>query len=96
MMTVLECVKPGVKTGQIVLAVDLTIAGSSEEVLNTISQLGYEAEIRHVAYPAGVHVLAVLKDEQHETPIDDDYLLGEWMQLRLKINPDAVHLWRGR
>lgn len=89
-----EYSKPGAKPGQIILAVDLTIAGSSDEALSAINRLGYQVEIRHVSYPAGIHVLAVLKDEQHET-VDDDYLLGEWMQLRLLINPDAVHLWRG-
>ena len=94
-MAVLECVKPGAKSGQIMLAVDLSIAGDADEVLAIIQQLGYEPKIRHVAYPSGVHVLAVLKDEQHEI-VDDDYLLDEWLQVRTQINPDAVHLWRGK
>jgi hypothetical protein len=92
----LECVKPGAKPGQIILAVDLTIAGLAAEVLATIEDLGYKPEIRHVAYPSGVHVLAVLKDEQHQASVDGEYLLEEWQQLRSHINPDAVHLWRGR
>ncbi|MUG93734.1 hypothetical protein F7734_15435 [Scytonema sp. UIC 10036] len=95
-MAVLECVKPGAKVGQILLAVDLSIAGSTDEVLATLEQLGYEPKIRHVIYPSGVHVLAVLKDEKHESIVDDDYLLEEWQQVRSQINPEAVHLWRGK
>jgi hypothetical protein len=95
-MQILECVKPGAKPGQIVLAVDLSVAGNTEEVLSKINQLGYQPEICHVAYPLGVHVLAILKDEQHNTPTSDDYLLQEWEQLQGQINPDAVHLWRGK
>lgn len=95
-MIALDCVKPGAKTGQIILAVDLSIAGKSDEVLATIQRLGYQPEIRHIAYPSGLHVLAILKDEQHQTPIEDDYLLAEWQQVREEINPDAVHLWRGK
>lgn len=95
-MAVLECIKPGAKTGQILLVVDLSIAGIPEEVLATLEQLGYEPKIRHITYPSGVHVLAILKDEQYESTVDDDYLLEEWQQLRSQINPDAVHLWRGK
>ncbi|NET61634.1 MAG: acyl carrier protein [Symploca sp. SIO2E6] len=94
-MAVLECIKPGVKPGQVVLAVDLTTAGSTDEALAAIEQLGYSPEIRHIAYPSGVHVLAILKDEQYES-VADDYLLDEWQQLLSVINPDAVHLWRGK
>ena len=95
-MAVLECVKPGAKLGQIILAVDLTLAGSVDNVLAKIQDLGYNPEIRHVNYPSGVHVLAILKDEQHYEAVDDDYLLEEWLQVRSQINPDAVHLWRGK
>ena len=94
-MALLECVKPGVKPGQVVLAIDLTTAGSPDEALAAIEQLGYNPEIRHIAYPSGVHVLAVLKDEQHGS-VEDDYLLDEWQQILSVINPDAVHLWRGK
>jgi hypothetical protein len=95
-MVVLECVKPGARSGQIVLAVDLSVAGNTDEVLASIERLGYEPEIRHVAYPSGVHVLAFLKNEQHESTVEDDYLLDEWQRVREQINPDAVHLWRGK
>ena len=95
-MAVLECVKPGAKLGQIILAVDLTLAGSVDNVLAKIQDLGYNPEIRHLNYPSGVHVLAILKDEQHSEAVDDDYLLEDWLQLRSLINPDAVHLWRGK
>ena len=93
-MAVLDCIKPGVKPGQIVLAVDLTIAGSAEAVLSSIESLGHTPEIRHIAYPSGVHVLAVLRDEQHQA-VADDYLIEEWQQLLSVVDPDAVHLWRG-
>lgn len=95
-MRILECVKPGAKSGQIVLAVDLSVAGNADEVLSAIERLGYQPEIRHVAYPLGIHVLAFLKDEQHDTTVSDDYLLEEWQQVQEQINPDAVHLWRGK
>lgn len=95
-MVVLECVKPGAKLGQIILAVDLTVAGAVDRVLAKIQDLGYDPEIRHVNYPSGVHVLAILKDEQHSEAVDDDYWLDEWLQVRSEINPDAVHLWRGK
>lgn len=91
----LQCVKPGVRAGQVVLAVDLTTAGSIDDTLASVRELGYSnPEIRHVAYSSGVHVLAVLKDEQHDS-VPDDYLLDEWQQLLSVIPADAVHLWRG-
>jgi len=95
-MALLECVKPGAKLGQNILAVDLTVAGAVDRVLAKVQDLGYDPEIRHVNYPSGVHVLAILKDEQHKQAVDDDYLLDEWLQVRSEINPDAVHLWRGK
>jgi hypothetical protein len=95
-MAVFECVKPGAQLGQIILAVDLTVAGAIDRALATIQDLGYDPEIRHVNYSSGVHVLAILKDEQHSEAIDDDYLLEAWLQVRSQINPDAVHLWRGK
>ncbi|MEB3293799.1 MAG: hypothetical protein VKJ24_11625 [Synechococcales bacterium] len=94
-MTVLNCVKLGAKTGQTILLVDLTTSGDSDAVMTTLQRLGYTPEIRHVGYKTGVHVLAVLKDEQHDV-IPEDYLIDEWMQLRSEINPDAVHLWCGK
>ena len=90
----LQCVKPGVRAGQVILAVDLTTAGSIDDTLASVQKLGYSnPEIRHVAYPSGVHVLAVLKDEQHDS-VAEDYLLDEWQQLLSVIPADAVHLWR--
>lgn len=95
-MVILECVKPGAKVGQIILAVDLTVAGSVNNVLAKIKDLGYNPEIRHLNYPSEVHVLAILKDEQHSEAVDDDYLLEDWLQVRSEINADGVHLWRGK
>jgi hypothetical protein len=95
-MTVLNCVKPGAKTGQVILLVDLTTSGNSDETIATLQRLGYNPEIRHVSYKSGVHVIAVVKDEQHNTLPNDDYLIDEWMQLRSVISPEAVHLWSGQ
>ena len=95
-MAVLECVKPGARLGQIILAVDLSVAGAVDRILAKIQDLGYDPEIRHLNYPSGVRVLAILKDEQHSETVDDNYLLDEWLQVRSEINPDAVHLWRGK
>ncbi|PSB15302.1 hypothetical protein C7B69_18405 [filamentous cyanobacterium Phorm 46] len=95
-MAILECVKPGAKFGQIILVVDLTVAGSVDNVLGKIQDLGYNPEIRHFNYPSGVHVLAILKDEQHSEAVDNDYLLEDWLEVRSEINADAVHLWRGK
>lgn len=95
-MAVLNCVKPGAKTGQVILLVDLTTSGNSDETIATLQRLSYTPEIRHVSYKSGVHVVAVLKDEQHDTLPNDDYLIDEWMQLRSVILPDAVHLWVGQ
>lgn len=94
-MPVLQCIKPGAKTGQIILSVDLTLAGNAEEVLANLKDLGYSPEIRYVNYAEGVHVLAVLKDEQYDTVVDENYLTDEWMQLCDRFNPNAVRLWRG-
>ena len=94
-MAVLNCVKPGAKVGQIILLVDLTTSGNSDDVMATLQTLGYSPEIRHASYRSGVHVLAILKDEYHQNPVSEDYLIDEWMKLRSHINPDAVHLWSG-
>jgi hypothetical protein len=93
-MAVLECVKSGAKFGQIILVVDLTVA--VDRTLAKIQDLGDHSEIRQINYPSGVHVLAILKDSQHSEVVEDDYLLEDWLQVRSQINPDAVHLWRGK
>ncbi|MEG4582795.1 hypothetical protein QUA71_24750 [Microcoleus sp. MON1_C5] len=95
-MAIVECVKPGAKLGQIILAAALTVLAAVDRVLAKIQDFGYDPEIRHVNYPSGVYVLASLKDEQHKQAVDDDYLLEDWLQVRSEINADAVHLWRGK
>lgn len=95
-MPVLECVKPGAKVGQVILLVDLTVAGDAEQVLAQIAALGHEPEIRHIAYAAGVHVVAVIFDEKHDAPVPDDYRINDWMALQDVVDPRAVHLWRGQ
>jgi len=41
-MAVLECVKPGAKLGQIILALALTVAGAVDRILAKIQDLGYD------------------------------------------------------
>lgn len=91
----LNLTHPGAAVGQIILAVDLTIAGDPTAVMQAIWKLGYEPGIRYVAYSEGIHILAVLIDEQHSEIPDDQYLLEKWLQVRQMIDPEAVHLWRG-
>ncbi len=94
-MPVLNYIKPGAKTGQIVLSVDLTVAGNADRVLAALQELGYSPEIRHVNYSEGIHVLAILKDEQHDTVVDENYLVDEWIALCDRFSANAVRLWRG-
>jgi len=75
---------------------DVDLLKAVDRILAKIQDLGYNPEIRHVNYPSGVHVLAILKDEQHSEAVDDDYLLEDWLQVRSQINRDAVHLGRGK
>ncbi|MEG5042178.1 MULTISPECIES: hypothetical protein [unclassified Microcoleus] len=82
-MAIVECVKPGAKLGQIILAAALTVLAAVDRVLAKIQDLGYDPEIRHVNYPSGVHVLAILKDEQHKQAVDDDYLVEDWLQTKV-------------
>lgn len=93
-MSVLNCVKPGAKPGQVILAVDLSMSGNPNQTIARLQALGYHPQIRHIAYTTGAHVLAILKDEYPSEPAED-YLLNEWMQLCTELNPNAVHLWRG-
>lgn len=93
MTSVLERVKPGAKPGQVILAIDLSIAGNSDQALDKIKQLGYTPDIRHVSYPSGVHVLAVLRDESGGS---DEHLLSEWETLLGSFPHECVHLWRGK
>lgn len=78
------------------MAVDLTVAGAVDRTLAKIQDLGDHPEIRHINYPSGVHVLAILQDSQHSEVVEDDYLLEDWLQVRSQMNSDAVHLWRGK
>lgn len=94
--SLLNLTKPGAAVGQIILAVDLTIAGDTTAVMQAIAELGYTPEIRHVLYPEGVHVFAVLVDEVHTETPDDEHMMEEWLQLQEVVDSEAVHLWRGR
>lgn len=93
-MTVLDYVKPGAKFGQVRLVVDLSVAGNVDETLNILKEMGYEPTFELVSLRSGVHVLAVLKDEQFDRCVEPSYLIEEWKNLRSQIEPKAVHLWR--
>jgi hypothetical protein len=93
-MTVLDYVKPGAKFGQVRLVVDLSVSGNVDETLNVLKEMGYEPTFELVSLRSGVHVLAVLKDEQFDRCVEPSYLMDEWKSLRTRIEPKAVHLWR--
>jgi hypothetical protein len=87
----------GAKPGQVVLFVDLSAVERPSEILRLLTSLGYEPQLRYLELKAGLHVVAVLKDEHHDPTqmLDKEYLLDEWETLTEQINPDAVRLWRG-
>lgn len=91
-------IRPGAKPGQIILGVDLSETERSSQVLNLLTELGYEPDLRYLELKTGLHVFAVLKDEQHDpnVMISDEYLINEWETLSYQITPStAVRLWRG-
>lgn len=91
-------IRPGAKPGQIILGVDLSETERFSQVLNLLTELGYDPQLRYLELRAGLHVFAVLKDEQHDSNvmIDDEYLMNEWETLSYQITPStAVRLWRG-
>lgn len=89
---------PGAKPGQIILGVDLSETERCSQVLDLLTELGYEPQLRYLELKTGLHVFALLKDEQHDPTvmIDDEYLMDEWEALVNQITPSkAVRLWRG-
>ncbi len=91
-------IRPGAKPGQIILGVDLSETERSSQVLDLLTELGYEPQLRYLELRTGLHVFAVLKDKQHDPNviIDDEYLMNEWETLVSQITPStAVRLWRG-
>lgn len=91
-------IRPGAKPGQIILGVDLSETERFSQVLNLLTELGYDPQLRYLELRSGLHVFAVLKDEQHDSSvmIDDEYLMNEWETLSYQITPStAVRLWRG-
>jgi hypothetical protein len=90
--------KPGAKPGQIILGVDLSETEYPSQVLGSLSDLGYEPELRYLELKTGLHVFAILKHEQHNQShlFNDDYLMDEWEALVKQVTPSiAVRLWRG-
>lgn len=94
-MMELNCVKPGAKPGQVILAINLSQAGEIKSSLAILEELGYTPTIQNVSLRGGVNVFAFLKDEQYESGVQFDYLMSEWLTLRDRFNPRVVHLWRG-
>ncbi len=91
-------IRPGAKPGQIILGVDLSKTQRSSQALSLLTQLGYEPQLRYLELKTGLHVFAILKDEQYDPNlmIDDEYLISEWENLSDQITPStAVRLWRG-
>lgn len=91
-------IRPGAKPGQIILGVDLSETERSSQVLDLLTELGYEPQLRYLDLRTGLHVFAVLKDEQHDpnVMIDQEYLMNEWEKLVNQITPStAIRLWRG-
>lgn len=92
----------GAKPGQVLLLVDLSELTQPSQTLGLLSSLGYDPQLRYLETPTGLHVVAVLKDEQTDptSPSDEEALLDEWESLALRITPEnpnqAVRLWRGR
>ncbi|UIE36022.1 hypothetical protein [Leptodesmis sichuanensis] len=90
--------RPGARPGQIILGIDLSEVEHPSQVLSLVEHLGYDPQLRYLELNIGLHILAVLKDEQHDpmVMIDDDYLMDEWEALTGQITPStAVRLWRG-
>lgn len=91
-------IRPGAKPGQIILGVDLSETERASLTLSLLTQLGYEPQIRYLELNRGLHVFAILKDEQYDPNVmlDDEYLISEWENLSAQITPStAVRLWRG-
>jgi hypothetical protein len=96
--TVHDSVLPvGAKAGQILLLVDLTQTPKPLEALTLMQSMGYEPQLSFCIFSTGLHIIAVLKNEQFDPhqAIDDEYLMDEWLALGQSLNPDAVKLWRG-
>lgn len=87
----------GAKPGQVVLFVDLTETPKSIEAIETLKTMGYAPQLRFCAFATGLHIVAVLKDEQHDpaAAIDETYLEDEWLALIDRLGQNSVRLWRG-
>ncbi|GAC1463432.1 MAG: hypothetical protein NVS2B14_11030 [Chamaesiphon sp.] len=85
-------IRPGAKAGQIILGVDLSETERSSKVIQLLTKLGYDLQLRYLELRTGLHVFAVLKDEQHDpnVTIDDEYLIDEWKSLVNQIIPSTA------
>lgn len=90
--------RPGARPGQMILGIDLSEVEQPSQVLALTEQQGYEPQLRYLELKVGLHIFAVLKDEQHDPTVrlDDEYLMDEWETLSQQVVPStAVRLWRG-
>lgn len=87
----------GARPGQILLFVDLSAVEQPSDVLKRLTTLGYEPQLRYLELKTGLHVIAILKDEQLDPTqsIDTHPLLDEWESLTEQIHPEAIRLWHG-
>lgn len=89
----------GTQPGQAILFVDLSKADRPSDVLQQLSKMGYDPQIRYLELMTGLHVVAVLKDEQGLTDQQYESLEDEWESLVQSISPsdlnNVVRLWKG-
>jgi hypothetical protein len=73
----------GAKSGQVVLFVDLSTVEQPSDVLKLLTSLGYEPQLRYLELKTGLHVVAMLKDEQHDpTQVPSTHPRPNWLPQR--------------
>lgn len=88
--------RPRPRSGQIILAVNLSEVADGTRAIATLMNMGYAPQLRLYQFKTGVGVLAVLKDEQLDQTPDDDYLMDEWLELNGLYGNSGAILWRGK
>lgn len=89
----------GAKPGQAILFADLSQVENSALVLEQLTHLGYDPQLRYLELKNGLHVVAVLRDESGISDQRYETLEQEWESLTHRIAPtqpnDVVRLWHG-
>jgi hypothetical protein len=90
----------GAKPGQAILFVDLTEVDHASTMLTSLQERGYTPQIRYLELPAGVHVIATLKEESGIDEQRREELTEEWATLATELTPSdpnkAIRLWCGQ